>query len=225
MASYVALLAMIPSGLLAISYSYEGTYVPEQFSALDLAQIPWWDNHTVGPGARDSSLFAVKFFLPPINPQIEVWAYWSGSPGELGFSHAWVTWYLVFEHEIVGLNNEGHWFSKTELINAWNDQTNCSEIEGQCACGTVYHIFVTYNNTKYDSFAEAYDAQDVEVLIGVGMSDAVVKINAWNLVGQLLMFQLPGIPEPLNYFIALPFYACIGILTYILITMIIPFTG
>ena len=226
MSTFFILTTLMPNDLYGPSEAkYQEAYLPSAFRTADLTQLAWYDNHTVPECYEYSN--PVKFFLPPASSQIEVWAYWGDwqHQNELCFKHVWVTWYIVFGHYIEGLGHQGYGFSKQEILNAWDPKQNCSEIDSTCPCGTTYFIYISYNPAKYSNLSDAINHKEVDVLVGVGIKDATVKINAWNLVGQLLMFQAPGIPEPMNYLIALPMWACVGILVYILILMAIPFVG
>jgi hypothetical protein len=232
MGTWAGLIATMPPNLISASTTanYKKPSIPTQFSALDITSIAWFDNHTIGPTNTGSprgpyGANPVQFMLPPLTPQIEVWGYWGAGEKVLYFNHIWMDWIFRNGHAIEGLNNVGYGFDKTEILNSWDPNKNYSYIQGQCACGTIYFCYMTYNQTKYQSMGQAIDAYDIEMLIGVGIKDAVAKINAWNIIGALLIFQLPDINPVLNFFIALPFYAGMGVMIYVLILMAIPFVG
>lgn len=236
MGTWAGLIATMPPNLISASTNanYQKPSVPTQFSALDITSIAWFDNHTISPSNKADAFHTwgwgpvVKFFLPPgAGAQIEVWVFWGTGDATptLYLKHIWVTWGLIMGHEITGMKNQGFGWDKTEILNGWDSNKNYSYIQGQCACGTIYFCYMTYNQTKYQSFGQAIDAYDIEMLIGVGIKDAVAKINAWNIIGALLLFQLPDINPVLNFFIALPFYAGMGVMIYVLILMAIPFVG
>lgn len=223
-AVFAIIAALIPPEFFVSSKEYTAPLVPASFSALDLTQIAWFDNDTVLPSHDEDN--PCKFFLPPISPKKEVWGFWFdglGLPRSLCFKHIWVSWYVIQSHVIEGLHNEGYGFERDEIVNAWNSELNCSEIDSQCACGTVYFIFLAYNQTKYTSIGNAFDNKEIEVLIGVGWADTLTRMDAWGILASLLSFQGLGIPEPLNYIITIPFYACIGILAVLLVLELIPF--
>ncbi|MCJ7425110.1 hypothetical protein MUP01_12720 [Candidatus Bathyarchaeota archaeon] len=236
MGTWAGLIATMPPNLISASTTtnYSKPSVPTQFSALDITQIAWFDNHTISPSNKANPVgtygsVVVKFFLPPgAGAQIEAWVFWGmwDATPTLYLKHIWVTWGVFLQsHVITGMNNQGFGWDKTAILKGWDPNKNYSYIQGQCACGTIYFCYMTYNQTKYQSFGQAIDAYDIEMLIGVGIKDAVAKINAWNIIGALLIFQLPDINPLLNFFIALPFYAGIGVMIYVLILMAMPFVG
>lgn len=232
MGTWVGLIATMPPNLISAStnVNYKKPSVPTEFSALDITKIAWYDNDTIGPSNTGSprgpqGANPVQFMLPPLSPQIEVWGYWGTGETILYFNHVWMDWIFRNGHAIEGLDNVGYGFDKTEIVNHWDANQNCSEIDATCPCGTIYYIFIGYNQSKYQSIGHAIDNKEVIVLIGVGIEDAVAKVNAWNIIGALLIFQLPDINPLLNFFIALPFYAGMGVMIYVLILMAIPFVG
>jgi len=239
MVTYIIIVTMIPQQLLQASINYKKPNLPTEFSALDMTQLAWYDNHTITTENRYNSLSKVwtnpmKFFLPQgSGAQIEVWGAFVHYPDpilptetpNLILNHIWISWYFLQGHAITEMNSNQEIITKETILSAWDESKNCSVLQGTCPCGTVYFIYVSYNQTKYSSLGNALSNREVLVLIGVGIKDAVAKVNAWNLIGQLILFQLPGIPEPYNYIIAFPFYACIGVMIYILILLAIPFVG
>jgi hypothetical protein len=235
MGTWAGLIATMPPNLISASTTanYKKPSIPTQFSALDITSIAWFDNHTISPSNkadpfRTYGSLVVKFFLPPgAGAQIEAWVFWGlqDATPTLYLKHIWVNWIFLQSHEIMGMNNQGYGWDKTEILNGWDSNENYSKIDGQCACGTIYFCYIAYNQTKYATIGQALDAQDIDMLIGVGIKDAVAKVNAWNIIGALLTFQLPDINPILNFFIALPFYAGIGVMIYVLILMAIPFLG
>lgn len=240
--TFIGLAVTMPQDLLAAGTSpeYSQYSVPEEFSAADLTKLAWLDNDIIGStnlANPDSVTMGggnpVQFMLPPDNPKIEVWGFWGStwpfsgpsSPKTLYFVHVWMWLFFVNYHPIEGLDNVGYGFDKTEIVDHWDASQNCSEIEATCSCGKTYYIFIGYNSSKYSSIGDAVDNADVIIVIGVGIVDAMAGVDAWNVVGALLTFQIPQINPVLNFFICLPFYAGIAIMIYLLVVMIIPFAG
>jgi len=94
----------------------------------------------------------------------------------------------------------------------------------------TYFVSVSYNDTKFDTLDEAYDGNETynaELWIFVGMNweSEVGSINAWSVIGQLLLFQSPDIHPAINVLIAFPIWAGIIYLAYRFIMMAIPFLG
>jgi len=225
----------------SVPYQYEAVTfhnpnIPEEFAALDLTQLAWTDNDTVGPTNFAPPNYPengnpVQFMLPPIAPKIEVWGYWGLDWGygyaadELYFDHVWMEWWWRRWDQIIDSNGNGFGYSKTEILNNWDSNINVTSFKAQCSHGTRYYIYISYDNDTYSSMADALDNFDIMVFIGVGWDDTLAAPNAWSIVGSLMTFQLADIPTPLNYILGIPFYGCIGILAVIIILWFIPFLG
>ena len=61
--------------------------------------------------------------------------------------------------------------------------------------------------------------------MGMGYSQNPSTVSAWNILAQLLFFQMPDVHPAVNALIAIPLWAAIGILVYRLVLMAIPFLG
>lgn len=228
LATFIIIVALIPSGLWMGSEAkeYRQTSVPEEFEALDLVQLAWHDNNTLLPSHTWYN--PCYFWLPPTDPQIEIQVAWQGDPKYLTFWHGWVTWYgLPAGHYLGKIDDQTDMKFRWDYVfwEHFDPNTNVSSFEATCPHGTIYYIHLSYNQTAYASFEEAWESGTLYCLIGLGVEDAVAKINAWNIVGQLLTFQLPDVHPVLNLLIAIPIYACIAYLAYRLILLAIPFVG
>lgn len=90
---------------------------------------------------------------------------------------------------------------------------------------TQFDIYFTFNASKYSKPSEAWQKSDLHTLIGVSLDKANTAFNAWNVVAQLLFFQLPNVHPLINMLIAIPIWVMIAWLIYILILKAIPFIG
>ena len=86
-------------------------------------------------------------------------------------------------------------------------------------------IAIAYNSSKYSSFKDAFLAKEWFAFIGVTWDQINTSINIWELIGKLLFFQMPDLPPVLNAVIAIPIWAAITILVFILVLKVIPFVG
>jgi len=70
----------------------------------------------------------------------------------------------------------------------------------------------SYNTNFYDSLAEAWDSGHIIILIElVQIVEHSTAFNLWSMFSQIMLFQSPSINPILDYFIAIPIWACIGI--------------
>jgi hypothetical protein len=86
-------------------------------------------------------------------------------------------------------------------------------------------VYVGFNETKYVSPSDALNGGELSLLLCINFDKINTSFNAWNLIGQLLFFQLPNVHPVLNVIIAIPLWAGIAYLIYVLILKVIPFVG
>jgi hypothetical protein len=86
-------------------------------------------------------------------------------------------------------------------------------------------LWIGFNETKYTKPSDALDNNEASILCGITFDQVNTSVNAWTLIGMLLFFQMPSIHPAINFIIAVPFWACIIYLVYVLILKAIPFVG
>ena len=85
--------------------------------------------------------------------------------------------------------------------------------------------FVIYwNITAYPAIADAWTADELYLLHGLGIADLATN-NIGALLISLLLLQLPDVPVLVNLFLAVPIWACIVYVLWYVITSMIPFVG
>lgn len=176
-----------------------------------------------------SALGGTDFTLDDVKGHIYV--RWYQSSDTIRFSHTWYEWFILFRYHFLDWYepDTGEWTNDAltydDIINHQIENSNCSYFQMKCDCGSVYYVYFGFDDTLYSSFSEAWDAGKLSVFIGVGYETMPVVINAWNLIGMLLSFSLPDINPIINALIAIPLWAMIAYVIYILILKAIPFLG
>ena len=110
-----------------------------------------------------------------------------------------------------------------------------TEIESDATNGTIRYTltfitdgnsaggFVLYwNTTAYSDPSDAWDADKLYLLHGVGISETATA-NIGALIISLLLIQLPDVPVLVNMFLAVPIWACIVYVLWYIIKEMIPF--
>ena len=110
-----------------------------------------------------------------------------------------------------------------------------SEIEGDADDGTVRYSleyvdngndaggFVVYwNTTTYSNPTDAWNADKLYLLHGIGLGSSATS-NIGALLVSLLLLQLPDVPVLVNVLIATPIWACIVYVLWYVIKEMIPF--
>lgn len=93
-------------------------------------------------------------------------------------------------------------------------------------CDHMYFtVLFGYNETLYSSHTHAFDNEALMIWMGIDFDQRGTSLSAWNLVTMLLTFQMPDIHWSINMMLAIPFWACIAYLVYVLIIKMIPFVA
>lgn len=83
--------------------------------------------------------------------------------------------------------------------------------------------FVIYwNTTEYESSADAFIADDVNFMHGVGIA-STAPVDITSLLIGLLLLQLPNCPPLINLLLATPIYAAVVFLIWFIIKESMPF--
>jgi len=140
-------------------------------------------------------------------------------------SWEWWIFYTLESISLVGSKTKTVYSYLTEnaLTDNWFSEYNVSKFIGSGY--ETLQIFVMDSNTTRNDIAQAFQEGEVQIGIGMGIEDLSTKLSTWGIVATLLTFQAPNIHPLVNALIAIPFWACIAVLTYILILKAIPFVG
>lgn len=176
----------------------------------------------------------------PSGQYFEVW--WSEVAGfwgvrSLEMRHTTKVWYgwAFVNLQIKYLN--GSWIgispgsysiriNKAILENGWSAETNCS---GFYASGpvTVSILFMPTDQSK--TIGQAWDDGHISYMFSYEVNWNSTGLNAWNIVGQILSFQIPNLGVPgiagtiIGLIISFPYYSLIAYIVYKLIAGLIPF--
>ncbi len=90
---------------------------------------------------------------------------------------------------------------------------------------TQISVYLGFDIETYWLPSQALNAGNCSLLLAVSFDKVNTSINAWNLIGMLLFFQMPNIHPVINAIIAIPLWVAIAYLIYILILKVIPFVG
>lgn len=229
----VLIIALIPSGFYTAGESRE-VNVPDIYESIDIYSFA----ETSIEYLNDSggSLWFLDNTYRIKNIDIGNWDIdlYYRRPNEgsyrLFLVHIWYDW-IIFpsDHQL-------EWFSRAgvnrgqvlEISHIESDGAGDYSVSYRALCDhTTYHVTLAYNSSLYNSYTEAWNAGALGFFAGVNWDDMNTGLNAWNLISMLLFFQLPGISPIINALIAIPIWAAIAYLTYILILRAIealPFT-
>ena len=83
-------------------------------------------------------------------------------------------------------------------------------------------LVIYYNTTTHATASDAWDADALYFLHGVGIESSATN-NIGALIISLLLLQLPEVPPLIGMFLAVPIWACIVFVLWFIIKEMIPF--
>jgi len=214
-AVFVIIIGLIPSQFLIADYEGRTIDVPDYFEAIDLLfYIDTWNQTLDDSGSLQGGYYIYTFvfgghnlrLLDRVNPQLWMQHYW---------------YWLFFptgHHYMKWLNTKG--------VSRGTDLTP-SELDSDYTEGNIrYRVkcshfqmdaFFGFNETTYSSPSDAWDNNELALLLAIEFDEATTSINAWSLISMLLFFQLPDVHWIINALIAIPLWIAIAYLAFIMI--------
>lgn len=220
MGLFVFLAILIPVEFMTVSPQKE-TEFPEYFEAVDVQFYADTENFTI-----DSDYYQHDFTMGGWNLCFQ-----SVKAFEIISSSTYASWwifkwgYTPFKwYDEHGLSY-GDQLDFEDLDSLWVEQ---GQKENQTIKFTIktdqtqLTVFFGWNTTEYSKPSDAIKGYGMEVLYAVSMDQVNTSLNAWTLVGMLLVFQLPDVHWIINTLIAIPCWTVIAYLIYVLIIKVIP---
>jgi len=217
--SFVFLYNAIPSGFFSVDNEYYERDYPDVFNPATMSSLNFTDsesfyfifpndytNHTnFDLGGREYDVLSrsvgQQCFTLQHNEPIFIFSIWH---------------YLHLESEYeIGL---------TLIQKYYSNDTDTSVFSMDCIHAEVT-VIIGFNTTEHNTIEEAWSNKEIYCTIGIGLEEIATSIGAWQLLTQLLFFQVPDIHPAINFLIALPIWSCIAILVYMLILLALPFVG
>ena len=205
------LVVMIPSQFLVSSQEYARN-IPPQFSAFDLQYYTETYNQTVGTGgvfewtAGGWDWYSVQGFdYFALSVKEYWWVFWINNipmhfKDTSGVDQGTVLTAMILDNAYAGSEQS----LKYTCQNPERPELSCT-------------LFFGFNTTKYLVPSTAWENGELYMLQAFGFDQMNSSVNAWNLIGAVLFFQMPEIHPVLNVLIALPIWITIAYISYILI--------
>lgn len=234
---FAYLVSTMPAEFATASKEYVQHDVPEFWQAVDVVKLNYSDAFRFNSSDYGGVLGAhwVSFKVGGWDVQLR-WITGGGGPYHILFRRLEKWWIFIINAEDCKWYHEEkavhyHPFGdpesyavRPEDIAQYFDEDGYATFRIECSRFTMT-IHMYYNTTKYDSFTDAYYANDWHALIGVTWDQLNTAISAWDLIGRILTFQAPEVHPAINILIAIPIWAATAILVFILIVKVIPFVG
>lgn len=84
-------------------------------------------------------------------------------------------------------------------------------------------VTFSYDTETYSNHVDAFDNEALAMSCGVEWEIEKTTYNAWDLIGMLLIFDLPDVHPWINALMKVPLWVCISYLCYVLVIKVIPF--
>lgn len=184
----------------------------------------WYGNITSSDnGTIHRTDYAINLHLTDYDIDLKV--IWYAVPDILSIQRYWYTFYgLVYNYDWLRLEDDSIYITKEyALENLYEGNENVSMFTMHDSVYSAYYVQITFNTTKHESFDDAWDSGELEIWIGVGYEDVIAYHSTWALVTQILLFQAPEIHPVINAIIAVPIWACVAIMVFLLLRRALPF--
>jgi len=230
----VFLIGIIPTQFLEAGQMRQ-VYVPDIFETIDLYQYAeyktiqlndtggglWWSDSSYYRADIDIGNHNVDLYYKRAN-------YTNKNMFVVHITYEWII--FPADHELEWINAQGLVRSEDVLgsrrifLQEIEEDTTGGIAKYQVRCDH-FTLFtqLAYNTTTYSSIEEAWDMGEYYAFFGINFDDVGTSYNAFALIGMLLFFQLPETHWIINAFIAIPLWATIAYLMYVLVIKVIPF--
>ena len=223
LSTFFIITALIPSGFLYTASEGRTVEVPEYFESVDIYSFADTYNFTV---ANESSVedfdlggwhvrFHNDFEAEDFYVQLrDIWWIFT-------YNFRALDWY---NNKGIRVSDALHDLDYAELDKNYDSEHNVCKFTVKNK-ETTFIVFFGFNTTKYSKPTEALADGDLHCLFCINFDKQNTSVNAWNLVGAILFFQMPDVHPAINALIAIPLWVMIAYLVYVLILKAIPFVG
>lgn len=224
------LFAFIAGSLPSEVYAYDPDYAynhPENYQGLDIGGYQYTTNFTLNDGTF-TTIFGGKQYLFDLGGTN--WIMWASSDySQIRFGQRnylgifWIsTNWLTFRNQNGTGRGDILTYSELNLDYAgnegWVSYRTYFEADPSIGCD----INFGFNTTLYSDPQSAMNNQALTVLVGLGLEDTTTTLNAWQLVGGIMLFQLPDIDPLFNALIAFPMWANFAVALVLFVARFIP---
>jgi len=231
MGIFIILVSTMPAQFYSSAPTYQQYAYPDFFSQEDIEHF----RHIASINVTKSTFPYVCYYIdfndetPPADFKFQIHWRAEAQYNKIQIAHVhYEFWVFIGAHplNILIKQDEGQrYISKSLALEYWDEESNATSLHPVFCDHITVKVWLTDPNSTRNDIAEAWDEGTVQLTIGFGFSDYETTISGWDVVGRLLIFQAPDIHPVVNAIIALPMWACIAILIYILILKAIPFVG
>lgn len=227
MGIFVFLAILIPTEFFTFNPERQ-VETPDHFEAIDIQFFSETENFTV---VHSTYFYNHQFSLGGWNIAFRSWQSYALVPVAHICSYGYRSWWIFawdfraydwFDENGVNYGDE---LTFAELDSIWNKQEE-KQNETITFITKLEHcqvmVYFGWNTTAYSKPSDALNNNEMDVLYAIGMDQINTSVNAWNIVGMLLFFQIPDVHWIINVLINIPMWIVIAYLTYVLVIKVIP---
>lgn len=215
------LFALIPSQFYTAAQGRQ-INLPDEFDAIDIQSFADSENFTIDfdggiDYVRDFVLGGWNIYFRVFNVDETIVTAHYASFWIVRWSYHFADWY-----DAASAINYGSVLTYTELNSVWDGESDIIVFNAKTD-QTQWRVYFWWNLTDYDTPSDALNNDAMGVVYLIGFDQINTTVNAWTLVSMLLFFQMPDVHPAINAIIAIPLWACVAYLVYVLILKAIPF--
>jgi len=224
LAVFGLLIATIPSGFLVVTDEYEAHDIPEDFRVKDLESYASTLIITMNEtGGKEIMGYYYRMTFE-IGGHKCFFDYTMANKSNLQvvFIHRFTGWFWI---------ETGHnmnWKNRAGLERG--NVLTVEELESDYADYLPYDVICShfyldgsfnYDEENYTSVEDAWNHHGLSFFIGIEFDQLKTGLNAWDLIGMILFFELPNVHPVLNYIIKIPIWVAITWLAFAFVIAII----
>ncbi len=224
---FISLFAFLIGAMPNLMVAHQAGYSTTEYTYVSVPDR--WDTASIGAGTvlsqdmKNVTYGGLEIFTLTDNDNAtqDISMEWANAYG-LNFTyyrHKHMYWFIPWYHNM----------NPTPLTRAYMvsiQDENISSVQLVCDQGDFKCLLqVGFNETAYATLDEAWGDGHIEVWLGIRETDTETQANfdIWTMLGAFLTLRMPNIHPWLNFILALPIYATIGICLLYILDKILPF--
>lgn len=217
---FVLLIGFMPSGFLITAYEGKTVTPPEDWESGEMLFFAESRNETI-VHASGNNWYIYDLSIGGHNLNlydgVDINLYYTD---DMRMVHFWYWWIFATNHHYMNWVNSkgfdyGEALTPVELDDNFNSNDNMRfNLKDE---HVNFWGFFSWNITDYDLPSEAWEGDELNLMVAIEFDQVNTSVNAWSLISMLLFFGLPSVSPIINAIIAIPIWIAIAYVSYILI--------
>ena len=225
--TFISLFGFLISTMPSLMMSHQSGYNETEYTYVTVPDR--WDTASIGSGIvisqdmKNVTYGGLEIFTLTDNDNAtqDISMEWAAAYGQdlTFYRHKHMYWFVPWYH-----NMNPYPISKDYAVQYQDD--NITAIQLTCDQGDFKCLLqISFNETAYADLEEAWDDGQLEIWLGIRDTDTQTQANfdVWTMLGAFLTLRMPNIHPWLNFILALPIYATLGVCILYILDKILPF--